>query len=548
MEANSSRVIHLLSAIVVVTTCLAGPAQPKAASDAASPLELEPVTITSGNYPHFSEVYNAVSSIDWLSDVCEEEAPESATQIQDIIASLIPDQRLGQVRTLLDATIQAQPEIQTDLDAAFEQQEAMLQRAFGHSMPLLCRQRFKPMVIPHVEALPDASTFGQTLASTAASAPEVQIADALANPAESKTEVATGNALSMPRVSGEFRERLEGLDWQHPDGVLADDRFGSKCPWRCTVFHYRGENFPLLTVHEAVPLSVEEATSNVLATLKHPVAEQQELDMSDFLSRTSMQPDRLIGRDVYAQNGEQRDLYWLIAFEKSGLTVIAELFYPAWLETKRTSVESNALIQLVASLNMDVDAVHASLTAPALPFDRPSTDTPPRPDQVIYAQDPTINYDTKLVGSYDGPVTSFHFDADTRMMDHSVLERDGPKLDIDGEIFEYRPRQPEGTLIEGAFESPERYQVFDIDFDLFKGGRRLAFNQNGRIGVVQDRAYRDGLVSTDNFSQDIGTYRINGYMIELRSDSGAVQQELFFRYDQKINFGGKVLYPITVIK
>ncbi|MGI9450917.1 MAG: hypothetical protein ACR2QH_09835, partial [Geminicoccaceae bacterium] len=260
MEEISGRVIHFLSAIVVIATCLAGPTQPNAAPDAAIPHELELVTITSGNYPHFSEVYNAVSSIDWLIDVCEEEAQESATQNQDIIASLIPDQRLGKIRALLDATIQAQPEIQTDLDAAFEQQEAMLQRAFGHSMPLLCRQRFKPMVIPHVEALPDASTFGQTLASTVASAPEVQIADAPASPAES--------ALSMPRVSGEFRERLQGLDWQLPDGVLADDGFGSKCSWRCTVFHYRGENFPLLTVHEAVPLSMEEALDSVLATLK----------------------------------------------------------------------------------------------------------------------------------------------------------------------------------------------------------------------------------------------------------------------------------------
>jgi hypothetical protein len=521
-------------------------AQPKAAAE-ASPLDIELVTITSGNYPHFSEVYNAVGSIDWLSDVCSEEAPESVSQNQDIIASLIPDQRLGQIRTFLEATIQAQPEIQTDLNAAFEQQEAMLQRAFGHSMPLLCRQRFKPMVIPHVEALPDASTFGQTLASMAASAPDVQAGEVPASPVESSTDVAATDALPMPPVSGESMEALPGLGWQMPDGVRANNQFRAHCVWRCAVFKHKGEAFPFLTVHEAVPLSAEEALNNVLAASKRPIAEQQNLDMSGFQRRMAMQPDRMIGRDVHVQDTAKQNLRWMLAFEKNGLTVIAELFYPGGLGLSKTSVDSNALVQLVASLDMNVDAVHASLMTPVVQIERPSNDTPPGPDQVIYAEDPTIVYNTRLVGSYDGPVTSFQFDADTRMMDRSVLDSEGPALEIDGDIYRYRPRQKDGTTIEGVFESPYRYQAFDTVFDLLNG-RRLAFNRDGRFGLVLERDYQAGLVSTGSFSQDIGTYRINGYMIELRSHNGAVQQELFFPYDKKISLGGKVMYPISVIK
>lgn len=521
-------------------------AQPKLAAE-ASPLEIELVTITSGNYPHFSEVYMAVGSIDWLSDVCSEEAPESASQNHDTIASLIPDQRLGQIRTYLDATIQAQPEIQTDLNAAFEQQEAMLQRAFGHSMPLLCRQRFKPMVIPHVEALPDASNFGQTLASTAASTPEVQIADAPASPAESTVDVAAASTLPMPPVSGESMEALPGLGWQIPDGVRANNQFRAHCVWRCAVFKHKGEAFPFLTVHEAVPLSAEEAINTVLAASKRPITEQLNLDMGGFQERMAMQPDRLIGRDVYVQDTVKQNLRWMLALEKNGLTVIAELLYPSGLGLSKTSVDSNALVQLVTSLGMDADAVHASLMAPVVQIERPSNDTPPGPDQVIYAEDPSIVYNTRLVGSYDGPVTSFQFDADTRTMDRSVLDSEGPALEIDGDIYRYRPRQEDGTTIEGVFESPYRYQAFDTVFDLLNG-RRLAFNRSGRFGLVLERDYRAGLVSTEAFNQEIGTYRINGYMIELRSHNGAVQQELFFPYDNKISLGGKVMYPISVIK
>lgn len=141
-------------------------------AEAPLPADVELVSITNGNFEHFSEVYNAVGAVDWFSVTCAEEAPERAEQYRDIVASLVPDERLGQIRAILDGTIQAQPEIKADLDVFLDQQVSLLQLSFGPAMPPICETAFESLVVPHIEKLPDTSTFSQTLASSSVLEPQ----------------------------------------------------------------------------------------------------------------------------------------------------------------------------------------------------------------------------------------------------------------------------------------------------------------------------------------------------------------------------------------
>lgn len=140
-------------------------------------------------------------------------------------------------------------------------------------------------------------------------------------------------------------------------------------------------------------------------------------------------------------------------------------------------------------------------------------------------------------------------------LEKAVFDSDGPVIDMNDSTNCYVPPQPEGTTIEGVFKSSNGYAGVGVSMLKTK---TLVFNKNGRFTTSASSGVVGGfLVSTGSGSEGEGSYSINGYTLELRSNDGTTQSDAFFPYLSRtfwpgsdgpadevnsINVGGKIMY------
>ncbi len=352
----------------------------------------------------------------------------------------------------------------------------------------------------------------------------------------------------MPPAIGDRVEELPGISWTMVDGVDNGAYGGAYCVWRCvTLAHEDGGDEPWLFIHEAVPLGADEAIDQMTAlTDEYTVVEWEDVDPGALASSMAMQPDRLVMRKASVERHGSVHRHISFAIEKGGVTVIAELHYGDGDEG--LPVAQEALSRVFLSLEVDQETVLAELAEnPIAPTIESARGVPPAADQVIYAENPNPRSNALTL--------SLSYDDDARYLDRAVLETDGPTIEMNDSTYYYVPPQPEGAVIEGVFTSADGYA--GVGISVLKS-KTLAFNRNGRYTTSAGSGVVGGfLASTGSSSEGEGSYRINGYTLELRSDDGSTQQDVFFPYMSRtfwpgsdgpsdefnfINIGGKILY------
>jgi len=141
--------------------------------------------------------------------------------------------------------------------------------------------------------------------------------------------------------------------------------------------------------------------------------------------------------------------------------------------------------------------------------------------------------------------------ADRRQHDHARLDLVGRQY----AALSIRVEHRHGATIEGVFKSSDGYAGVGVSVLKTK---TLVFNKSGRYTTSAASGVVGGfLASTGSGSDGEGSYRINGYTLELQSDDGSVQSDVFFPYLSRtfwpgsdgpadevnfINVGGKILY------
>jgi hypothetical protein len=424
------------------------------------------------------------------------------------------------------------------------------------------------IVDEEVEALLDAPAPAEATEAAPEPAPEpinepaaaAETAAALPSPAEPVPEAtanaaAAGTALPMPTAIVDRVDVLPGLTWQVPAGVEAAGSGKVYCVWRCSIFQYGEEIHPWLIIHEALPLGAAAAIDAVLAKNEKPVVEQSEIDAAAVAEHSAIQAERVVGRRVVIEQraGEQVRRSF-IAFERDGHAVVTELVYG--YSNPPPPEREAALLQVMASLRMDSDAVSTSLENA-----RPSTvaavkGAPPAPDQVIYAETPNSQINALTL--------DLTYDDDARYLDRTTVEREGEVLELEGKTLRYVAPQPAGTTLEGVFKSSSGY----LGSAAAVGGaalrtKTLVFTPDGRFstsaasGLIAAGAVAGATTSGAGSAAGAGTYRIEGYTLELQLDDGAVEAQVFFPYRTKvfspegdapadennyINLDGKVMY------
>ncbi len=378
---------------------------------------------------------------------------------------------------------------------------------------------------------------------TAASEPEPAAATAQPTTAVSAAEI------GMPTPIGDRVEELPGISWKAMTGVRDADSGGAYCVWRCLALEYDDgdDHFPWLIIHEAVPLGADAAVDQLFAlTDAYEVISQEVVDAESYRPHMAMKPDGLAIRNTTTErySKENKDVFF--ALEKDGLTTIAQLHYSA--RRKASEVAQEALTYVITQLHVDPVLIKAELANnPIAPSIESARGAPPIDGQVIYAETPN--------SSMNALTLSLSYDDDVRYLDTSVLDSDGPVIDMNESTYYYVPPQPDGAMIEGVFTSADGYA--GVGISVLKS-ETLVFNRNGRYTTSSSSGVVGGfLASAGGSSEGEGSYRINGYTLELRSDDGTTQSDVFFPYLSRtfwpgsdgpadevnfINVGGKILY------
>ncbi|MEM8949102.1 MAG: hypothetical protein AAGC99_07225 [Pseudomonadota bacterium] len=507
--------------------------------------------------------YVEIDAIDQLVPVCDEIAPSYSSANQAAMAEFIEARSIDRARALVNDYIAWQKAADAKSAATVELTLGLTRKAIRASIegtPEKCRESFRAEIFDSefksLAALVEtygldrrgADVADAAQATVEAEAPAVPAKRPAAEPVQPVAAAPTG-ALGMPAPIGDRVEALPGITWQAIDGVRSTKSGGAYCVWRCVALEYdNGDfNFPQLVVHEAVPLGADQAIDQMLAlTDAYNVLEQQQLDSAGYASRMAMQPDGLAIRNVLAQRHGDADRHVLFALEKNGLTTIAELHYS---EDRRVSEEAQeALTYTITQLQMDEAIIKTSLAEnPGGMTAEAAKGAPPAAGQVIFAETPN--------SSINALTLSLSYDDDVRYLDKAVLDKDGPVVDMDDSTYYYVPPQPDGATIEGVFTSSNGYA--GVGISVLKS-KTLVFNRNGRYTTSASSGVVGGfLASTGSGSEGEGSYRINGYTLELQSDDGTVQSDLFFPYMSRtfwpgndgpadevnfINLGGKILY------
>jgi hypothetical protein len=270
-----------------------------------------------------------------------------------------------------------------------------------------------------------------------------------------------------------------------------------------------------------------------------------------------MQADHVAARNVYIDDyGDNEERRSLIAWERDGLSVVTEFIY--LYSNEPPAERQQALLSVLASLQMDADAVRASLNEPRPSSIASSNGKPPPADQVIYAVNPNPRMNALTLNT--------QYDRDARYFDKAVVNQQGEAFEMDGSTYYYVPPQPDGTTIEGVFKSSSGYlgTAAQIGGAAALKTKSLVFGRNGRFSTSAASGLSVGgdplggaATSGGSSTSGEGSYRISGYTLELRLDDGTVQQEVFFPYMSRsfwpgsdgpadefnfINLGGKIMY------
>ena len=539
---------------------------------AAAPLQAQDFdSMSKEERKQILSAYMELDAIDQILVVCNELAPDYAAANQAIMGEYAASHSLDSIRPVMES-----------FAAWTKEQHALAEKTLALSLtlarksvrgaiekdPSACGEQFRTELFDeefeNIAAVVE--TYGLTSTNTAAAQPATEAIQPateppqpVAKPVPSGTEeiqpvakseqpaAAPSGDLAMPTAVVDRVDNLPGLSWNIPGNVEFARSGSAFCVWRCTVFQYVDEIHPWLIIHETVPLSAEQALDAIIADYDDkPILEQEAFDAATLASRGSMQADRVVGRRVVIDDyGSDEERRTMIAWERGGLTVVTEFIY---LYSNQPPAErERALMSIVSSLQMDVDAVHAELSNPVAPTIEAAGGRPPAADQVIYAENPNPTHNALTL--------SLSYDDDARYLDQAVLDADGPVIEMNGSTYYHVPRQPDGATIEGTFKSADGYA--GIGISVLKSST-LIFNKNGRYTTSSGSGVVGGvLVSTGSSSEGEGSYRINGYTLELRSDDGSVQQDVFFPYMSRIfypgsdgpsdefnfiNVGGKILY------
>lgn len=507
----------------------------------------------------FLAAYLEIDAIDQILPICEEIAPDHSAANEAAMAEFMEARSIGQARSLIDQYLIWQEAQNEAANAALKLTLGLTRSSIRTALetePEKCEESFEAEIFdtefPRLAALVDAYDLETSRNDATASA----VADADKPTANAETPAAasalivaatSAAGVGMPTPVADRVEELPGLSWQIIDGVHHDIGGGAYCVWRCVVLHYGEGNYPWLFIQEALPAGADRAIEQMFTlTDEYTVVSQEDVDSGELVSKMLVRPDRLIMRRASVERFGDVDRQIIFAIEKEGLTTIAQLHY---LEGEDVSQEAQeALSRVILSLEMDRETVLAALAEnPSGTTVHAAKGAPPMGGQVIYAETPN--------SSMNALTLSVIYEDDVRYLDQAVLDSDGPVIDMNDSTYFYVPPQPNGATIEGVFKSSNGYAGVGVSVLKTK---TLVFNKNGRFTTSASSGVVGGfLASTGSGSEGEGSYRIDGYTLELRSDDGTMQSDVFFPYlsrtfwpgsdgpDDEVNFinlGGKIMY------
>lgn len=510
----------------------------------------------------FLAAYTEIDAIDQILPICNEIAPDYSAPNQAAMAEFIDARSIDKARPLVEQYLSWQKAGSAVAEATLKLTLGLTRTAIRAALekePEKCKETFKAEIFDTefanvaglVEAYGLDTAGGGDVAITAPAPAETSAPAAVVEAPAAETvqpaAAAPSGSVGMPTPVADRVEELPGLSWAKVDGVDSAIGGGVYCVWRCVVLHHGDSDYPWLFIQEALPLSADKAIDQMFAlTDEYTVVGQENVDPGDMASHMTMQPERLVMRKASVERFGDVDRQMIFALEKDGLTTIAQLHYGEG-EDGSKDVQT-ALSQVILSLQVDQETVLAALAQnPSGMTIDAAKGAPPAAGQVIYAETPN--------SSMNALTLSLSYDDDVRYLDKTVLDDKGPVFDMDESTYYYVPPQQDGATIEGVFTSADGYA--GVGISVLKS-ETLVFNRNGRYTTSASSGVVGGfLASTGSSSDGEGSYRINGYTLELQSDDGAVQSDVFFPYLSRtfwpgsdgptdevnfINVGGKILY------
>lgn len=531
--------------------------QPQAQANRAAPAAGKS---TKGKIESLTDVYEAAFTLPRFQKICDEIVPGQAALHKAAIDTFSEKHSFARIQAYFATSRDKFPWIDAT-DQKIETALGKVRTAF-RKKPQVCGAL--PLILKNlVETKGGATDLGAVFdglvsgakSGAPAALPSSDDQSSAPQAVQPETKVvaltATG-ALPMPTPIRDRVKQLPGLSWNVPDTVRSES---SRCVWRCAVYAVKkgASKYPRLVIHEAVPLPADQALETVLASVKgkEEITRKIPLPVDKFGASMPMRPDRTVAVNVFLTDPKasyaKHSRRVLFAFEKDGLSVVAEWYYLKQPPPEKAKPNEFILGAMMRSIRMDRAVVEASLRAP-LPVSVDLMDgAPPAAGQVIYAETPKFHHNTVTLSGY--------YDDDARYLDKSAYKRHGAAFKLKGSTtYYYVPPMPAGTTIEGVFKSSSGYAGIGITVLKTK---KLVFGSNGRYSTKSGSGVNAGLVSTGSKSASEGSYRISGYAIDLIPDGGQPERMAFFPYYSTvfwpgskkptgafglINIGGKVMY------
>ena len=417
-----------------------------------------------GKIETLSDIHRVTLIVPRLQQICDDVAPNQAARHRTAIEAFAQRHALERIRAHFAASRERYPWIDANVKE-FDASMDKLRKSFQKN-PRACS--VLPAVLAKlVEKNGGISNLGEFFdrlsATTGASAliPKKSSAqdaghksNAQRNPVQTGRKTSTlrtTDNLPMPTAIGRKVKTLPGLSWKRPNNVRPQS---GRCVWRCVSMAAKGKvRYPWLIIHEAVPLPADQAIGAILSSLKKnmEVTDKQLLPSDRFAANMALKPDRTMIMNVSLNDRKSRRVKKrrrvLFAFEKDGVTAVAEWYYLR--QPSREARQKNEVLlgTIIRSIRMDTAAVKASLRAP-IPITIGMADgAPPAPNQVIYADTPQFRLNSLTV--------SGRFGRDVRYLDASAVKKKGKVIKIDGSgPFYYVPRLANGTTIRAYSRNP----------------------------------------------------------------------------------------------
>lgn len=511
-----------------------------------------------GKIETLSDVYEAAFMLPKFKTICDEIAPDQAAVHKAALDAFSAKHSFERIQAYFAASRDKFPwadasdrKIET---AVGKVREAFTQKPQGcAALPLLLKN-----LVEKRGGVSDLGAMFDGLVSGTKAAPATKDQSSAPQAAPPQTKPAaltTTGKLPMPTPINDRVKQLPGLSWNVPDTVRSES---SRCVWRCVVYAVKKgkAKYPRLVIHEAVPLPADQALETVLASVKRKaeVTRKVPLPVDKFGAAMPMKPDRTVAMNVFLTDPKahyaKHSRRVIFAFEKDGLSVVAEWYYLKQPPPEKAKPNELILGAMMRSIRMDRAVIEASLRAP-LPVSIALADgAPPDAGQVIYAERPDYHMNSLTLSGY--------FDDDARYLDKSVVNKNGRTIRLDKTKYYYIPPLADGTVIEGVFKASGGYSNLGVSVLKTK---TLIFGRNGRYstssssGVIATSGW--GVGNAGSSSAGEGSYRISGYTITLHPDGGRPTRRSFFPYFAKvfwpgsdaadgefsqINIGGKVMY------